>query len=275
MLMCLNARDAMPQGGKLELRTQIASGTELFGRFKEARHEQRYARISVGDNGMGIPASLINRIFDPFFTTKDIGRGTGLGLSVVYGIVANHGGFIDVVSEPGQGSKFQIYLPLARDGIAGGEGGASDEVDVPAGNAETILLVEDEVQQVQLMQGFLEGYGYRVIAAYDGVEAIEAYLQHKKEIAVVVLDLGLPKLNGCEVFKKIKDINPGVRTILATGYLTEEAEALSENGELTTITKPYQLDDVLKKIRKAIDSNKPNRPIRDRPNTGYAFIAPP
>ncbi len=254
--LCVNARDAMPQGGKLELTTGFVLGSELSGRFKEARHDQRYALISVSDTGAGIPPGLINRIFDPFFTTKDIGHGTGLGLSVVYGIVANHAGFIDVISAPEQGSTFQVYLPLAQEPIVEGDTAANDEEHISVGNAETILLVEDEVKQVELMQTFLASHGYRVIAALDGLEAVETYLKRKNDIALVILDLGLPKLNGCEVLRKIKNINPAVRVILATGYMTEDAEVFSEHGELTTITKPYQLDDVLRKVGTAIDATK-------------------
>jgi nitrogen-specific signal transduction histidine kinase/CheY-like chemotaxis protein len=250
--LCLNARDAMPTGGKLLLTTEVLSGAVLRGRFREAK-EGQYAAIKVTDSGLGMDEATRNRIFEPFFTTKKPGEGTGLGLSVVYGIVTNHAGFVDVSSEPGCGTRFAVYLPMLEKGATSIHWPASQSR--PAGelrgNGETILFVDDEVQQVRLMQEFLENFGYKVLTAGDGAEAVELYERHKDEIAAVVLDLGLPKINGWEALKAMKKANPHVRPILASGYLFPQQEP--ETGEWhPVIMKPYLLDDVLAKIFEVI-----------------------
>jgi two-component system, cell cycle sensor histidine kinase and response regulator CckA len=253
--LCVNARDAMPDGGNLLLRTRTLSGAELCGRFREARAE-RYACISVSDTGLGMEEEIKRRVFEPFFTTKEPGQGTGLGLSVVYGIVSNQDGFIEATSERGRGSAFHIYLPIPKDQAA--------LVDVRqpfegrkiarrAGYNETILFVEDEVRQLHLMQSFLEGEGFRVLAARDGVEALELHLRHKEEVAVVILDLGLAKLNGWEAFQRMKQINPKVKGILASGHLSRDVESQMAKGGLSgVIQKPYAVEEVLAKIEDAI-----------------------
>lgn len=201
--LCVNARDAMPDGGKLLLETSLAGGAELRQRFDEAVNDL-YVRIGVADTGSGIDGAIKNRIFEPFFTTKAQGQGTGLGLSVAYGIVTNHSGFIDVKSEPGQGTTFSIYLPVAKDKpeIFEPEQKLDGNAERAAGNGEMILFVDDEENQVRLMRKLLEDEGYRVLVARDGAEAVEIHLRHKEQIAVAVLDLRLPKLNGWDAFSE-------------------------------------------------------------------------
>jgi CheY-like chemotaxis protein len=197
-----------------------------------------------------------SRIFEPFFTTKDQGQGTGLGLSVVYGIIIKHRGFIDVASEPGRGTTFRVYLPVAdrkADAIDEKRAGAPRPSEPARVASATILFVEDEVKQLELMRKFLESEGYSVLAARDGPEAFETYLRHKDEIAAVILDLGLPKLNGWEVLQQIQQIDPLVRPILATGYLSADMESAVAKGELSAvIMKPYRLDEVVRAISTAI-----------------------
>ena len=249
--LCLNSRDAMREGGELLLRTGTISGVELRKHFQEARQEQ-YIRISVTDTGHGIDKALKNRVFEPFFTTKSQGQGSGLGLSVVYGIVTNHGGFIDVASEPSRGTTFDIYLPVPSDAeqlINAANGGEEKKPEQAVGNAATILFVEDETHQLNLMQKHLAGEGHKVLTARDGAEAVQTYLRHKQEIDLVVLDLGLPKLNGWEAYKMMKEADPNIKAIFATGFISPEIEAYLETGELSAvITKPYNPNEMRKKI---------------------------
>jgi PAS domain S-box-containing protein len=253
--LCLNARDAMPEGGKLLLGTETVLGADLRRSFQDAR-EERYACIRVTDNGIGMDDVIKSRIFEPFFTTKELNQGTGLGLSVVYGIVSNHRGFIDVASEPGRGATFRLYLPLPGSisgQVSGKQPVRTAEPTVFAGRGETILFVEDEIRQLQLMQSFLQGEGYRVLTAQDGDEAVAVHLKHKDAIALVILDLGLPKLNGWEAFQKMKEADPTVKGIFATGYISSQIDSGLAKGEFCALVmKPYQLDEVLAKIAEAI-----------------------
>jgi two-component system, cell cycle sensor histidine kinase and response regulator CckA len=249
--LCLNSRDAMPVGGELLLKTGTITGVELRKHFQEARQEQ-YVHISATDTGHGIDKAIKNRVFEPFFTTKSQGQGSGLGLSVVYGIVTNHGGFIDVASEQSRGTTFDIYLPVpghAEQLINAGDESKGNQPEETAGNRATILFVEDEAHQLNLMQKHLAAEGHRVLTAKDGAEAVQAYLRHRQEIDLVVLDLGLPKLNGWEAYKMMKEADPNVKAIFVTGFISPEIEAHLETGELSAvITKPYSPSDMGKKI---------------------------
>ena len=248
--LCVNARDAMPQGGKLLLRTEVISGTELRQRFREAQ-EERYVLIRVSDTGTGIDASTRERIFEPFFTTKEHGQGTGLGLSVVYGVINNHAGFVDVRSEVGQGTTFDIYLPLPKNELELVEikQHLDRERKIRPGAGATVLFVDDEIKQLRLMQDFLESEEFKVLAARDGAEAVQMHLRHKDEIAVVVLDLRLPKMDGLEAFWTMRNIQPKLKALFATGLPSPELEAELDKGVIEgIIMKPYQLDKVLEKI---------------------------
>jgi PAS domain S-box-containing protein len=255
--LCLNSRDAMPEGGELLLKTGAISGMELRRRFQEARQAQ-YVRISVTDTGNGIDKTIKNRVFEPFFTTKSQGQGSGLGLSVVYGIVTNHGGFIDVASERGLGTTFDLYLPVPSDVafVATPDGSEERTTEPSAGKGATILFVEDETHQLNLMQKHLEAAGHRVLTAKDGSDAVQTYIQHKQEIDLVVMDLGLPKLNGWEAYKMMKEADPNVRVIFATGFISPEIEAHLNTGELSAVmTKPYTPSEMRQKIGAALQKS--------------------
>jgi PAS domain S-box-containing protein len=249
--LCLNSRDAMRDGGELLLQTGRISGADVRAHFQEAREEQ-YVCLRVTDMGHGIDRTIRARIFEPFFTTKPQGQGTGLGLSVVYGIVISHGGFIDLASEPGRGTTFDIYLPVPGDEavvVSGGDGLQEKPGEPMSASGVTILFAEDEVRQLHLMQKFLGNEGFTVLAARDGAEAVEMYLRHKDEIALVILDLGLPKVNGWEAYKLMKEVEPTVKAIFATGFMSPEIEAEIKKEELTAvITKPYELRQALAQI---------------------------
>ncbi len=246
--MCLNARDAMSAGGQLLLKSETVHRTQLRGRFQDLKNDL-YASFAISDTGDGMDETVKDHIFEPFFTTKSPGEGAGLGLSVVYGIVANHGGFIDVSTQPGRGSTFSIYLPVPDRMKSAAESVAREGAEYSPARAYTILFVEDELRQLELMRRFLESEGHRVLVARDGAEAVEAFMRHKTEIAAVVLDQGLPKLTGWEAFQKMKEIDPNLRPVFATGYLAPEIEAAMAQGELSAlILKPYVIGDMLEKI---------------------------
>ncbi|MET0500299.1 MAG: response regulator [Candidatus Binatia bacterium] len=249
--LCLNSRDAMPEGGELLLKTGTVNGVELRRQFQEARQDQ-YVRISVTDSGHGIDKAIRNRVFEPFFTTKSQGQGSGLGLSVVYGIVTNHGGFVDVASDPGYGTTFDIYLPVPGEGslpVHPTQEGEDKKPEQLAGKGATILFVDDEPHQLNLMQKHLAAEGHRVLTARDGAEAVQTYVRHKQEIDLVVMDLGLPKLNGWEAYKMMQEADSNIRAIFATGFISPEIEAhLEAEDSSTVIMKPYSPSEMGKKI---------------------------
>jgi two-component system cell cycle sensor histidine kinase/response regulator CckA len=253
MNLCVNARDAMPNGGTLTISTSNINGEEVNLKFPKAS-AQNYVLLSIADTGVGMDRPTRERIFEPFFTTKVAGKGTGLGLAVVHGIVTAHDGFIELESKPGEGTTFYIYLP-AQEKLAEIElpEKPSDE-DIPKGN-ETILVVEDE----EMLQGFLrqllEKNGYTVLTAGNGEQAIDIYQQQMKEIALILMDLGLPKLSGDEVYRRIKALDPMANVIIASGYLDPMIKMeLSQVGVREYIQKPYSPIEILKKIREVIDS---------------------
>ena len=255
--LCINARDAMPDGGKILVQTRITSGDALRQRFAEAAADQ-YVYISVADTGVGMEAEVRSRVFESYFTTKELGQGTGLGLSIVHGIVSEHDGFIEVASEPGCGSTFHIYLPIPR------EEATADDVTPPSAKnkiadrwrqRETILYAEDDARLAGLMQRLLEGEGFKVLTAQNGVEAVEVHSRHKTQIGLAILDLGLARLNGWEAFQLMKKIDPKLKGILASGYVSAEVESRVAKGELNgVLQKPYLGEEVLTMIKHAIKS---------------------
>jgi signal transduction histidine kinase/CheY-like chemotaxis protein len=247
--LCVNARDAMPEGGVLTLTTSLTAGTALSEMFSGVTADN-YACVRVRDTGVGMTRQVKSHIFEPFFSTKERSKGTGLGLSVVYGVVNNHRGFVQVESEPGAGTTFIIYLPVKHVGAEQpvGEPGAPRQ-DIP----QTILLVEDEEMLRELGISILENEGFRVIAAKDGVEAVALFETHADEIGLVVCDLGLPRLGGREAFLKMKERRPGVRAIVASGYLEPIIRSeMLKAGVIDTIQKPYDFNDLVARIRSII-----------------------
>jgi signal transduction histidine kinase/ActR/RegA family two-component response regulator len=248
--LCVNARDAMPEGGVLTLATSLTAGTELAEMFSGVTAEN-YACVRIRDTGVGMTRQVKSHIFEPFFSTKERSKGTGLGLSVVYGVVNNHRGFVQVESEPGAGTTFLIYLPVKHVGAeeTAGERLGAPRPDIP----QTILLVEDEEMLRDLGVSILENEGFRVIAAKDGVEAVALFETHADEIGLVVCDLGLPRLGGREAFLKMKERRPGVRAIVASGYLEPMIRSeMLKAGVIDTIQKPYDFNDLVARIRSII-----------------------
>ena len=255
--LCINARDAMPDGGNILVQTRTTLGAVLRQRFPEAGAEQ-YVYISVADTGIGMEPDVRSRVFESYFTTKKPGRGTGLGLSIVHGIVSEHAGFIEVTSEPGCGSTFHIYLPIS------GDEAAADSATPPSAHnkivdrprpRETVLYAEDDARLSGLMQRLLEKEGFTVLTARDGIEAVEVHSRNKDQIEIALLDLRLAKLNGWDAFQTMKKINPKLKGILASGYVSAEVESRLARGELNgVLQKPYFGEQVLAVIEQAIQS---------------------
>ena len=249
--LCVNARDAMPNGGTIFMQTSLAARTEV-GQYFTGAEAERYACISVQDNGTGMTPEIKAHIFEPFYTTKERAKGTGLGLSVVYGVVNNHNGFVQVESEPGAGTTFHVYLPVEQDSARAENGLVSDQ-PFRTGQPQTILLVEDEDMLRELGIEILSSEGYRVLAARDGVEAVELFATHRDDIGLVVCDLGLPRLGGREAFLKMKEIKSSVRAIVASGYLEPSLRSeILKAGVIDTIQKPYDFRELLERIRSII-----------------------
>lgn len=251
--LCVNARDAMPKGGTLSIETTLVVGDVISSRFAQA-NAANYVVLQVSDTGEGMDQATKRRIFEPFFTTKEKGKGTGLGLATVYGIIESHGGFVDVDSEVGVGTTFHVYFPVQ---IFAEEGSSvrRETAEEVSGGSEMILVVEDEEMLRELLRAVLSSKGYEVLTASDGVEAVEIYAAHRKKIGLVVADIGLPRLAGGDVFLKLKQMNPDVRMILASGFFEPGFRVeMLDAGAKEVIQKPYQPNELLKSIRKALDS---------------------
>jgi len=253
--LCVNARDAMPKGGVLTINTRMVSNVRLRAQHPDAAASS-YVCIEVIDTGEGMTPEIQKRIFEPFFTTKEIGKGTGLGLAVVFGVVQSHHGFIDVESELGKGTTFRLYLPASQMTAPIVEKDEETLEKMPGGT-ETLLVVEDEEMLMMSLQMVLVDKGYKVISAGDGLSAVNIYKEQKKEIALVLTDLGLPKMSGMEVCVQIKKLNPHARMIVATGYLDPEMKSeFLKAGIQHFLFKPYELKKVLKVIREALDEKR-------------------
>ena len=249
--LAINSRDAMPNGGSLTITTDRVPGHHVNMRFPKATAPE-YVRIQVEDTGVGMSESVRQRIFEPFFTTKGAGKGTGLGLAVVFGIVEGHGGHIAVDSEPGKGTRFSLYLKPAELGAPLEQKPGFEQAAGPEGS-ETILLVEDEELLRGMLQSVLESRGYRVLTAADGAAGVEAFRAHPG-IAAVVTDMGLPEMNGVEVVRKIHALDDKIKCIVTSGYMTPEMVAESERvGVHRSVSKPYDPAEILRVLRRVLD----------------------
>lgn len=252
--ICLNARDAMSSGGILKIVTKNQSLSHDLPLKQRGWKEGSYIRITISDNGSGMTQEIQSQIFEPFFTTKEPGRGTGLGLSMVYGIIQNHGGVIDVKSAPDQGTTFEILLPSIADVMIQEDVLPTPPTISPKGT-ETILIVDDEEIIRQLGADILEDVGYKVILASRGEEAIALYRQKRKDIGLVVLDVVMPGLGGKETFRKLREINPNIKVLLSSGYSTDgEVGEILKEGVSGLIQKPYKDEELIGKVREMLDA---------------------
>jgi PAS domain S-box-containing protein len=249
--LTVNARDAMPSGGALTvtaenyvLETDIqTNGAMVLPGF--------YVLIRVSDTGMGIPAEVLDKVFDPFFTTKEPGKGTGLGLSTVLGIVKSHGGFVQVQTEAGKGTTFLIYLP-AQEGMQGTPAD-NEPRELPTGNGELLLAVDDEAAVLTMTKETLESFGYRVVTARDGAEAVAAYSAHRGEIRGVLTDMIMPHMDGPATIRVLKRIDPSLKIIAASGLMDgEKVRDVTGLDEITFLMKPYTAEKLLTTIHKVL-----------------------
>lgn len=250
--LATNARDAMPNGGILTIGTGLMDIDALFVQSNEYGEPGRYALMSVSDTGVGMDEKTKSKIFEPFFTTKEEGKGTGLGMAIVYGIVKQHGGFINIYSEPQIGTTFRIYIPLIENELAENEKVATPEP--PKGGTETILVAEDDSSVRTLMQEILTGFGYKVIPAMDGQDAVEKFKANRDTVKLIIMDIIMPKKNGKEACYEIRQLDSDVKILYSSGYtldIIQRHDVLDEGAEL--IMKPVQPLELLRKVRELLD----------------------
>src|SRR5208283_2414065 len=247
-------RDAMSEGGRLRLETiKVVLDEDCQRRHLEARPGE-FVRLRVLDTGHGIPAEIRPRIFDPFFTTKGLGKGTGLGLAMVFGILKQHRGWIECYSEIGQGTHFDIYLPRYREQAT--RPAATPLPIAIGGGTETILLVDDEAIIRNLGRTILQRYGYHVLLAEDGQEAVRVYSRERQRIDLVILDLTMPRLSGRDTLRQLLQINPQVRVLFSSGYSSEQMTDAEKEGVQGFVNKPYRPQDLAQTVRAVLDQGK-------------------
>jgi CheY-like chemotaxis protein len=243
----VNAWQAMPGGGSLFLETRNIVFT-TYAAYQ--LNPGKYVKVSITDTGEGMDENIVERIFEPFFTTKEMGRGTGLGLAMVYGIIKSHGGSIFAKSEKGQGSTFSFYLPASGKKMIFEERSTEKTV---RGN-ETILLVDDEEVVLTVTREILENLGYRVLPAGSGQEAIALFREKYQEISIVILDMIMPDLKGSQTYDQLKEIDSEVKVLLSSGYSIDgQAAQLIEKGCNAFIQKPYTVSELSKKVREVLE----------------------
>jgi CheY-like chemotaxis protein len=254
MNLAVNARDAMPKGGQLVIKTAETFVDETLAQMNPDAAPGRYACLTVADTGCGIPADVLQRIFEPFFSTKEPGKGTGLGLATVFGIIKQHRGWLKVDSEPGRGTTFQVYVPaiVAAASPDTKTGGAQS-----SGGTETILLVEDDVSVRRVLCTVLTRRGYKVLEAANGLEALEFWEKRKTEVALLLTDLVMPAgMSGHQLARRLQAEKPDLKVVYVSGYSAEIAgyEIQLRSGE-NFMQKPLQSDQILETVRRCLDAS--------------------
>jgi len=258
----INAKDAMPDGGKIVIGTRNVRLDEAFCRSHVGVTPGDYVELSFRDTGHGMEQETLERIFEPFYTTKGVGSGIGLGLAIVYGIVQSHRGIILCESSPAAGTTFRIYLPAQERAAAAPEKEARKRADYRG--VETIMIVDDEPDILDIGQNTLEQFGYTVLMARSGEEAVEAYSKRGREIDLVILDLGMPGMGGERCLQELLKMNPSVKVLIASGYAaTQTVQGILEAGATGFMAKPYRLEDMLKKVREVLDGERDEIPLGD------------
>jgi PAS domain S-box-containing protein len=256
--LCVNARDAMPQGGRLTIKAENIALDEAYVKMNGEGRPGSYTIISVTDTGSGIPPEIRDKIFDPFFTTKEVGKGTGLGLATVMTIVRGHGGFIHLYSEPGRGTTFKLYFP-AEDATQP-DSAHPFAPELPRGHGEWVLVVDDEMAVRTITQQTLEAFGYRVLTADNGAEGVALYAVHVHEIAVVITDMMMPVMEGSALIHALLKLNPAVRIVAASGLGANGSVAKSAGpGVKHFLPKPYTAQILLETVHRVL--REPPAPI--------------
>ena len=246
----------MPNGGKLSVQIGNQMLDETFANMNTDARPGPYVVFTVADNGTGIPREIRDKIFDPFFTTKEPGKGAGLGLSSTLAIVDHYDGFISFESEPGKRTSFNIYLP-ANPPLAA-EKPATAEAKLPRGHNKLVLVVDDEEPILDLVQKVLKRYGYRVLLAQNGVEAVALYARHQKEISAVITDMVMPIMDGPATIAALKAIDPKIRIVGSSGLVSKDGQTKARNaGVKYFIPKPYTAEAMLNTLQEALRENQP------------------
>jgi CheY-like chemotaxis protein len=254
MNLFINSADAMPAGGTIFVEAGNISIDENYARMNLDARVGRYVRISVRDTGIGIPASILDKIFDPFFTTKEPGKGTGLGLSTVLAIIKSHCGFMEVHSEEGSGTEFAFYLPAADSTIP--EPGEELAPELPVGHGETILVVDDESSILEITRTTLEAYGFKVLTASDGTEAVALFSTYKDQISVVLTDVVMPFMDGPATMRAMQRLNPRVAIIVSSGLKGKDKTIESKiEGVKAFLPKPYTADTLLNTLAEVLSQS--------------------
>jgi len=251
MNLCINAKDAMPSGGRLLIRTKNVEISEDFCRRHSHAHPGNHVVLEISDTGIGMDTATLDHIFEPFFTTKKPGKGTGLGLAIVYGIVKQHDGFMDVHTEPGRGTTFQVYFP-ATTGVPAERNSHKPQMSLIG--SETVLVAEDHEGLRELIEKVLNAHGYKTIIADNGESAVQLFKENFEKIQIVILDVIMPVLNGPDAYDRISAIRPGVPAIFTTGHTAEEASLSSRlGGEPIFLQKPYAPHTLNQIVRSTLD----------------------
>ncbi|MGD9563036.1 MAG: PAS domain S-box protein [Pyrinomonadaceae bacterium] len=255
MNLCINSRDAMPAGGTLSFKALNVELDENDARMNAAAEPGRYIVVAVADTGVGMSPEITNRIFDPFFTTKETGSGTGLGLSILLTIVESHGGFIDLYSEAGRGTRFSIYFPVSDNELR--PQGRTGKLNIPEGNDELILVVDDEQNILDIMKAAMEKFGYRVLTAIDGDSALNIYRSNAGEVSAVLTDMAMPNVDGVGLIRGLRDIDPNSRIIVMSGLSTpDQTSALQDLGVKTFLAKPITAQKLLAVLAEVLRESK-------------------
>ncbi len=249
--LCVNARDAMPRGGSLTVNVENCVLNERYAAMNPPIKAGRYVQIDVTDTGTGMSPAVLDKIFEPFFTTKELNNGTGLGLSTVLGIVKSHHGIINVDSEAGRGTTFKVYLPAMVIASATTKED-SEQASLPRGNGETILVIDDEISILDITSETLQKFGYRVLTATDGAEAVAIYSRHRSEIELVLIDMAMPKMDGLVAIPALIELNPEVKIVVTSGATDGMVDASKANVR-HFLTKPYTAVTLLKTVRTILD----------------------